>query len=153
MHLKRTPRLDQVGAMRTTILLLVLAVPLTAAADKLQMKLGLWEMTGDVELGGRKMASPAIQHCVTPKDLDTTWFQQLPAGMECHVDQKVTASTVTWTLDCKTSGGGTMKTTGNVRYTKTTFTGSAQMSMTIPNAGAQTGSMTMSGKYLGACKD
>ena len=45
-----------------------------------------------------------------------------------------------------------MKTTGKVTYTKTSFTGSGTMSMNIPNAGAQKGSMTMSGKYLGPCK-
>ena len=136
--------------MRNILVLLALA-PSLSFADKIAMKQGLWEMTGDMEMGGQKMPSPKIQHCVTEKDLDGTWFQQLPPGMDCKTDQKVTASTVTWTLDCKMAGGGSVKTTGKVDYTKTKFSGSATMAMKIPNAGSQAGTMTMSGKYLGTC--
>ena len=136
--------------MRNILFVLLVLVPSVSSADKIAMKQGLWEMTGDMEMGGQKMASPKIQQCITEKDLDGTWFQQLPPGMDCKTDQKVTATAVSWTLDCKQSGM-TVKTQGKVNYTKTSFEGSATMKMTGQGMN-QTGSMTMQGKYLGACK-
>jgi len=136
--------------MRNIFLVALVLVPSLSVADKIAMKQGLWEMTGDMEMGGQKMASPRIEQCITEKDLDGTWFQQLPPGMDCKADQKVTASTVTWTLDCKQSGM-TMKTAGKVNYTKTSFEGSATMKMNGQGMN-QTGSVKMQGKYLGACK-
>jgi len=130
----------------------ILFVPTLASADKIQMKEGLWEMSGTVEMMGHKTEQPKMTHCVTSKDLDGTWFQQLPPG-DCKADQSVTSSTVTWTLDCKMGGGaGVMKTNGKVNYTKTSFEGTAKMEIEIPQAGKQKGNMTMQGKYLGACK-
>jgi hypothetical protein len=102
------------------------------------MKQGLWEMSGAVDMGGMKTPSK-VQHCVTEKDLDGTWFNQMPG--ECTGDQKVTATTVTWALDCKMAGGqGSMKSTGKVAYTSTSFSGTATMEMKLPQAGSQTGS-------------
>ena len=129
--------------------LVVFASP--AAADKLDMKTGLWEMNAEIDMGNGKMPAKT-QHCITQKDLDGGWFEQRPPGAECKkAEQKVTASTMTWKLECNVEGA-TMKATGKVNYTKTTFEGGAEMEMNIPQAGKQKGTIKMSGKYLGACK-
>jgi len=123
----------------------------TARAEKINMTEGLWEMTGELEMNGQKMANPAIQHCITKKDLVP---QTLPDSqvMKCKTDQKVTASTVNWTTSCTIDGGGLMKMVGEITYTGKKFSGLATMTMKIPNAGEQKSSLTMSGKYIGACK-
>jgi hypothetical protein len=139
--------------MKKLLLALVATGLLTSAAvaDKLDMKTGLWEMNAEIDMGHGKMPAKT-QHCITQKDLDGGWFEQRPPGAECKkAEQKVTASTMTWTIECKVQDA-TMKATGKVNYTKTTFEGSAQMEMNIPQAGKQKGTIKMSGKYLGSCK-
>jgi hypothetical protein len=133
------------------LLLLAAFVPASASADRIDMKTGLWEMTSEIDMGGGKMPTKA-QHCLTAKDIDGSWFATLQG--DCKGDQIVTATTVTWKLECKMQGStaARIESTGKVDYTKTKFSGSANMTMTIPGAGTQKGTVTMSGKYLGACK-
>lgn len=124
-----------------------------AHADKINMQEGLWEMTSTMNMGGQKMASPSSQHCITKKDLLPPGAIATPPGMKCQSSQKVTASTVTWSMDCTMDGGATTKIIGKITYTGKKFTGSASLTMNIPGAGGiQKGSMTMAGKYIGACK-
>ena len=132
--------------------LCVAGLSTAAHAEKLNMAVGLWEMTGDMEMAGQKMPATKIEHCITKKDLDGTWWQELPKGMDCKIDQKVTAKTASWTMSCKMNGGGKMTSVGKMSYTRKSFKGTATMKMTIPNAGVQSGSMKMSGKYIGPCK-
>jgi hypothetical protein len=138
------------GVVLGGILVCALAAP--ALANPVKMDTGLWEMTGEMEMMGQKMDSPKVQQCITKKDLDGTWWQDLPKDMQCKVDQKVTAKTVTWTTSCKMEGGGTMTMTGKVDYTRKSFKGSAKMTMNIPSAGEQKGTLKMAGKHIGPCK-
>src|SRR5512138_694402 len=142
------------GAMKrslaiVTTLACAFALAGTARAEKINMTEGLWEMTGELDMNGQKMASPAVQHCITKKDLVPQAMPNMK-GMKCKTDQGITASTVNWTTSCTMDGGGSMKVVGEVTYTGKTFSGSATMTMKIPNAGEQKSSMAMSGKYIGA---
>ena len=129
-----------------------LVLPATVHAEEtIQMKEGLWEMTGDMEMAGQKTASPTIQHCITKKDLAPTWGQEMP-GAKCKTDQKITGSSVTWNMSCALQGGASMKMTGKVTYTGKQFSGGANVVMKMDGMGEMKGSMTMSGRYIGACK-
>ncbi|MFH1807734.1 MAG: DUF3617 family protein [Pseudomonadota bacterium] len=128
---------------------LVLGGSLLAAP--VNMKPGKWETTIEVEMPGMPMKMPPIKavSCATEKDLVPSTAQK---DQDCKVlKQKITNSTVEWTVSCKDPKGGVATGEGKVTYSGDSYQG--QMVMTI-GGGAQ-GTMKMlykmQGKHLGAC--
>lgn len=136
------------GAFGVAFCLAAAPAGVARADKKINITTGMWEMTGKMTMMDNEMAMPAVQHCITAKELVPIADQP---GMKCKTTQKVTDSTVTWTTTCAIDGGGQMKGTGKVIYSGKEFTGSMDMTMTHPKMGEQKGSMTMAGKYVGPC--
>lgn len=124
------------------------ATDVAVADKKIKITTGNWEMTGKMTMMGNTMDIPVTQHCITEKDLVPKLDQP---GMNCKLTQKVSDTTVDWTVSCAIDGGGQMKGVGKIVYSGKEMSGTMDMTINAPKMGEQKGSMTMAGKWLGPC--
>ncbi len=126
-------------------LLLMLLLPLVAAADG--MKPGLWEITTTMQMPGMPFQPPpqTIQHCYTPAEASAA---PVPAGdPKCRVENvSRNGNTTSWTVSCSGDGAGSGK--GEI-----TFSGDSAYSgkMTMTTEG-MTMTSSYQGKRIGPCK-
>ena len=138
---------------RNLLLSALLLMPCLASAAEpaSQIKEGEWETTATVKMENIPFAPPPMtsKACITKKDL----APRAQGGQDCTTkNQKVTGNVVEWTTECKDKKGNVTTGTGKVTYTGDTYAGEIT---TVIGAGPQAirSVTTMSGKYLGPCKD
>jgi hypothetical protein len=137
---------------------IVLLIASSAAADgtgKLAMTDGQWEIAGDVTMesgNGMQQSAPAqpSKLCLSKKAPVPVDPKSESASMKCSTKHTVTANDVAWTSTCKganssSQGGGT------VTYADKTFAGKSATTVKIKGGADVKISMTLTGKYLGAC--
>jgi hypothetical protein len=130
----------------TVILFVVVSIAFAGSVPNMQE--GKWEITTKMEMPGMPMNMPPMTYtqCLTKKDLVPKRSQP---GQECTITQnKVTGSTVTWTMQCSGQGGD-MKGTGNITYSGNSFNGTIKM--TMPQQNMQMTSH-VTGRRLGSCE-
>ena len=135
---------------KACLLCTALAVPALGLADP-AMQEGNWEVTMKMEMVGMPFPMPpmTVNQCVTKKDLVPDMSQR---DQNCIVsDQKATADTVSWRIQCK-GAQGTMDGEGRIKYSGDTYDGEMQANMTDKSGKAMAIKYTMHGKHTGACK-
>lgn len=140
---------------RTLVILLWIASP--AAADdtsKLAMTEGQWEISGDVTMesgNGMKQEAPAqpSKLCLRKK-APVPVDPKPPQGMKCSTKHTVTANDVAWTTTCQGTSSSS-EGTGTVTYAGKTLAGTSETTVKIKGGANIKISMTLNGKYLGAC--
>jgi hypothetical protein len=119
-----------------------------------KMKEGLYEYKMDIDMpgmpGGMGKHSQTIQHCVTPKDLESGNFQKGAQQKDCDFqDVKFSGNNASYKMVCK----GQNPMTADVKMTFRDNGFTSDMNMTMNQGGQQmTMKQHMDGKYLGACK-
>ena len=104
------------------VLTAVLVVPISArAAEPVQMRPGLWEITVTMEMPGMPFQLPptVTQQCVTPQEAKEQGMP--PQAQDCTVtDMKRTGNKVTWKVACTGQTPGkaknTTQTSAQARY-------------------------------------
>jgi hypothetical protein len=99
--------------MRKVTILAILAASSMGFAQTAPVKMGLWEKKMTMDMGTGAPRNINSKSCVTYE----TW-QAMVGNMGkqregCTIDQQKNAHGYTFTATCKTSGGGTMTTTGS----------------------------------------
>jgi hypothetical protein len=122
-----------------------------AAAQKVNMQDGLWEVSVKMEMPGMPAGAGAQTHrkCYTPADVQDA-SRTMPKDDNCQVsDLKAQGDTVSWSVRCKPPQE--MTGTGTMTYKGTSYAGRMNFSM---KEGGQTMNMqqTISGKRIGPCK-
>jgi hypothetical protein len=136
-------------------LLVALAPTCSSTAGSVDMKPGEWSITIKTKMEGMPFSPPpvTVKQCLTEQNyVPSGGAQQQGQSQDCEVmDQKIDGNTVSWSVVCKSGQGGTVKGTGTVTYSGSSFQGSTQMTMMT---GGQTMKMSteMTGKWIGPCK-
>ena len=135
--------------LKKVLIWVTLAIGLTSlayAGSAPDMQEGLWEITTKVKMKGLPVSIPEVKdtQCLTKKD----FIPQEPQGnQDCTIsDTKISGNTVSWKMECKSSGG-TTKGNGTVTYKGDSFEGT--MTMSVP--GNMKMINNMKGKRIGDC--
>jgi hypothetical protein len=116
-----------------------------AFADETAVKPGKWQLTMQVEMPGIPVKLPVTNfaQCITESDAKSL-IPQDKNSKDCKFsDYQVTASTVSWSMDCAKDN---MKGTGQLSYTAETLTGAMQV-----NKDGQDFTVKYDGKHAGDC--
>ncbi len=126
---------------------LVLLLLTAAAAEKIDMQDGLWQITTVTEMPGVPFEIPPMtfNQCITQQELVPQLEQ--PGGDCILSDTQISGNTVTWSVVCKGEGGSS-RGDGKVTYQGDRFEGDMTMSM---DGGMQMNNH-MKGIRLGACQ-
>jgi len=116
----------------------------TVSAGPSNMQPGLWEITTETSMPGMPMKLPpqTMRHCYTAADLAQAQ-NAVPQGGDanCKIqDYQLNGNTATWTIEC--TGETTMRGTGTMTMTPTSYTGSMKSVMSHPG-----GSMEMTSSW------
>ncbi|TAN39731.1 MAG: DUF3617 family protein [Nitrospirae bacterium] len=116
-----------------------------AAAQKVNMQEGKWEITNTMEMQGMPagmMKPHTFTTCLSQKDYVPKDTEQKDCSMKT---MKIDGDTVNWEVVCKDSSGK-----GRVTYAGSTFDGVIEMMM--KDGGKEMNAkMTMKGKHIGPC--
>lgn len=135
-------------AGKIQILVLVLVLYAAPAAAEPGIQEGSWEITTVTEMAGiaMKMKPQTHRQCLTKDDF-VPKDPQAPSS--CVVkDQRVSGTTVTWTMECSSDGVKTIS-VGTVTFSGDTFSGKVDISMSGTDMKVVS---TMTGRRLGACE-
>ncbi len=137
---------------------LVVLLPLAAHAAP-NFTEGMWEMQGEVKFEGEMkiegktvpLKSMPVHYtkCLTKKDMVPNKEEK---NHKCTRTEKISGSTVSWTMKCTDAKGMVIESTGSGVYSNTTFEGKARSVMTNPQGEKTTANMTMKGRRTGPCK-
>ena len=121
-----------------------------AAAQKVNMQDGLWEVSVKMEMPGMPAGAGAqtFRKCYTPADVQDA-ARTMPKDDNCQVsDLKAQGDTVSWTVRCKPPQE--MTGTGTMTYKGASYSGRMNFSM---KEGGQTMTMqqAISGKRVDPC--
>ena len=132
--------------MQTLLLVAVLVMCASPVVANPDVQEGSWEITVVSEMNG--MALPAQKHtqCLKSDALVPT-DPQMPQN--CVIkDQRVSGTTVNWTMECSTAGAKTVS-TGSITYEGESFSGTMDVAISGTDMKVVN---TMSGRRLGPCK-
>jgi hypothetical protein len=134
-------------AKKICLVLAIVFLPLLlqGMAQGQNMKEGLWEITGKMEMPGMPMKMPpqTHTHCLTKKDVVP---QKGEPGQECKmIKHDVKGDTVSWVMECKTKEGPVVM-NGKVTYKGETFEGVIKMKQSDMEM-----TQNLSGKWIGKC--
>jgi hypothetical protein len=118
-----------------------------AAAERIDMNEGLWEVTTTTEMPGVPFEIPPMTftQCITEQDLVP---QNEQPDNECTLsDNRISGNTVTWSIVCRGEGGSS-RGDGTITYHGDSFEGNMEMSM----AEGMEMINHMQGRRIGACK-
>ena len=134
--------------------LFILIAPLftaTCASAAPNLKDGMWEITGKIEMPGMPMAIPPTTHtqCLSSKDV-------VPQKPEKNQDCKITSlktegDSVTWAMQCRTKEAA-LDSTGKVTYKNDSMNGTMTMNVKESAQGSMQITYRMSGRRIGDCK-
>lgn len=117
------------------------------------MNPGLWEVVMQLEVPGMPVAMPPIRQtlCFTRQDIESgtkALPQDTPNNAAgCKPDNlRIDADTASWTLNCDN-----MKGSGSMTYSGDSYSGNADIIMTIDGASQQM-KQVFSGRRLGDCQ-
>ena len=120
--------------------------PLFAAEPN--FKEGSWYINSTTEMTGMPMGDSSMPfesvECLTRDNMIPS--QQSDSQQQCTIsDEKITASSVSWSIQCPTANG-----TGSIRYNGDSFDGKTEMQIVTP-MGEINMVTTMHGQYQGPC--
>ena len=118
-------------------------VIVSLSAKELDVKVGMWEWKGTMEMSGMSFPMPSYSACLTKKDL----VPKQPAENEdCKMlKNELTRNSVSWRMECASEGGKSIS-TGNILYNKTTAEGKIEIKVN-----GMTMISNISGHYIGSC--
>jgi len=127
----------------------VLLSMLWTTAAWAEFKEGLWEITTQIEMKGMPPMPPTtIRQCITRNDPVP---QTNDKNYDCKIiDQKVSGSTVSYTVECK-GKEGEMKTSGTSTYTGTSMKGTTTTIFKMEGQPEMQMESKTTGKYVGNC--
>jgi hypothetical protein len=137
--------------MRRLAMLSVLAASsVVVLAQSAPIKMGLWEKKMTMNMGTGTPQNINSKSCITPE----TW-QEMVENMGkqregCSIDQQKNAHGYTFTATCKTSGGGTMVTTGSANISDSEHIVSQSHTDVTTNGKKRTMDMKSTSTFLGA---
>lgn len=137
--------------MRSLLTALIFS-PWLAAHAAPEIQPGSWSVTTSVSMPGMKTQPVTVTHCVTPEqakmpaDTMGQMNEQLKQQQCKMLDQKMTASTFTYRMEC--NGQIKMTAQGDFSFTPNSYMGTL---ITTADGGIKINS-DISGKRLGACK-
>ncbi len=118
------------------------------AFSKPEVKTGLWKFTTKMEMPGMPMQIPPVtnEKCITDSDLLPK--TDSPNESCKFTNQKISGSTISYDIECKTQGSTTK---GKVKVTYSSKKMNGTMNLTITPGNTKMTSK-ISGEYVGACK-
>jgi len=132
--------------MQTLLLVAVLVMCASPVVANPDVQEGIWEITVVSEMGGMTLPPQKHTQCLKSDALVPT-DPQMPQN--CVIkDQRVSGTTVNWTMECSTAGAKTVS-TGSITYEGESFSGT--MDVVISGTDMKVVN-TMSGRRLGPCK-
>ncbi len=133
------------------LFLIAALFPAAAACAAPNLKDGMWEITGKMEMPGMPMAIPPTTHtqCLSSKDA-------VPQKPEKNQDCKMTSlktegDSVAWAMQCR-SGETVLDSAGKVTYRGDSMNGTLTMNVKESAQGAMQITYRMSGRRVGECK-
>jgi hypothetical protein len=132
---------------RWLIALSAVGIVASAQAD-IDVQGGLWEIRNHIEMTGLPVKIPdsTITQCIDKTKIIPKSDERI--NKYCTVtDQKIEGDTVSWKMSCKNN----MTSEGSVTYHGTTFTGTINSTIEVPNLGTMTMTIQATGKRIGEC--
>jgi hypothetical protein len=133
------------------LLLLAALFYVAGATAAPNLKDGMWEITGKMEMPGMPMAIPPTTHtqCLSSKDVVP---QKLEKNQDCKITSlKTEGDSVSWSMQCRNKEAA-MDSTGKVTYKSDSMNGSMTMNIKESAQGAMQVTYRMSGRRIGDCK-
>jgi len=135
---------------RLTILAILAASTVMVFAQSAPIKMGLWEKKMTMDMGTGTPQNINSKSCITAE----TW-QEMVGNMGkqregCTIDQQKNAHGYTFSATCKTSGGGTMVTSGSANIQDSEHIVSQSHTDVTTNAKKRTMDMKSTSTFLGA---
>lgn len=136
-----------------SIFALVLAPTLAFADGKNVIEPGMWELSGTVTIGDRKLPPSTDRKCASPEMTTADGLLkalQNKQANDCRfANVKITGKKLTWTLECGPKGTGS----GEIRVITTkSYEGNFSMPMTDPTGKKQTVQLVFNAKHVGPCE-
>jgi uncharacterized protein DUF3617 len=145
----------QEKAVKTPLLLALLALAVPALAGESPMKPGMWEITSQMNMPGMpyKMPPMTFKQCVTPEMLARNGGlgeQKSPPGSQCErTKMKISGNRAEWAVSC--TGKTNMKGSGTVTWDSAdSYHGITHLTMAM-NGHVTNITQTMQGKRVGDC--
>jgi len=135
---------------RLTILAILAASTVMVFAQSAPIKMGLWEKKMTMDMGTGTPQNINSKSCITAE----TW-QEMVGNMGkqregCTIDQQKNAHGYTFSATCKTSGGGTMVTSGSANIQDSEHIVSQSHTDVTTNGKKRTMDMKSTSTFLGA---
>jgi len=132
--------------MQTLLLVAVLVMCASPVVANPDVQEGSWEITVVSEMGGMTLPPQKHTQCLK-SDALVPADPQMPQN--CVIkDQRVSGTTVNWTMECSTAGAKTVS-TGSITYEGESFSGTMDVAISGTDMKVVN---TMSGRRLGPCK-
>ena len=136
--------------MKARIALVLFALPALALAAPV-MKPGMWTLTMTVVGEGRRQPMPAVEQCISQKDIDDeTRTLPRPAGACTLSNVQRTDDSASYELACQ-NGGIMAQGRAQLRFEPDKYEGSVVMSMSEHGASAQLTALRVYARRIGDC--